>query len=120
MLLSGTKEPIAFATSSCREINRHGFEASLSRAYNLRHVKIIGFANKLSGAPDSAHSREDTKILLVQIILGSDYSGSVKELYGDYFSQFGIKSFEKYVVRRRERKTNSPFSHYQRVGRLSM
>ena len=30
----------------------------------------------------------------VQIILGSDYSRSVKN-YGDYFSQFQIKSFEK-------------------------
>ena len=35
---------------------------------------------KLSGAVDSAHNREDTNILLVQIILGSDDSGSVKEL----------------------------------------
>ena len=35
---------------------------------------------KLSGALDSAHSREDTNILLAQIILHSDYSGSVKEL----------------------------------------
>ena len=35
---------------------------------------------KLSGALDSAHSREDTNILLVQIMLRSDYSGPVKEL----------------------------------------
>ena len=35
---------------------------------------------KLFGALDSAHSREDTNILLAQIILGSDYSWSVKEL----------------------------------------
>ena len=55
------------------------------RAYNLRHVTIIirkWLPNmvKLSRALDSAHSREDTNILLAQIILGSDYSGSVKEL----------------------------------------
>jgi len=36
---------------------------------------------KLSGALDSAHSREDTNSLLAQIILRSDYSGSVKELW---------------------------------------
>ena len=36
---------------------------------------------KLSGALDSARSREDTNILLAQITLRSDYSGSVKELW---------------------------------------
>ena len=58
---------------------------------------------KLSGVLDSAHSREDTNILLAQIILRSDYSGSVKN-YGDYFSQFQVKSFERNLVRRRRRK----------------
>ena len=57
-----------------------------SRTYNLRHVTIIirkwlGNMVKLSGALDSAHSRDDTNILLAQIILRSDYSGSVKELW---------------------------------------
>ena len=57
-----------------------------SRAYNLRHVTIIirkWLPNmvKLSGALDSAHSREDTNILLAQITLRSDYSGSVEELW---------------------------------------
>ena len=57
-----------------------------SRAYKLRHVTIIirkWLPNmvKLSGALDSAHSREDTNILLAQITLRSDYSGSVKELW---------------------------------------
>ena len=42
--------------------------------------KWIGNMVKLSGARDSAHSREDTNILLAQITLRSDYSGSVKEL----------------------------------------
>ena len=37
---------------------------------------------KLSGVLDSAHSREDTNILVAQIILCSDYSRSVKELWG--------------------------------------
>ena len=72
-----------------REINRHGFArpgAAPSRAYNLRHVTIIirkwlPSMVKLSGALDSAHSREDTNILLAQIILRNDYSGSVKELW---------------------------------------
>ena len=36
---------------------------------------------KLSGVLDSAHSREDTNILLAEIILRSDYSRSVKELW---------------------------------------
>ena len=36
---------------------------------------------KLSGVLDSVHSREDTNILVAQIILRSDYSGSVKELW---------------------------------------
>ena len=57
-----------------------------SGAYNLCHVTIIirkWLPNmvKLSGALDSAHSREDTNILLAQIILRSDYIGSVKELW---------------------------------------
>ena len=56
------------------------------RAYNLHHVNIIirkWLPNmvKLSGALDSAHSKEDTNILLVQIILRGDYNGSVKELW---------------------------------------
>ena len=56
-----------------------------SCAYNLCHVTIIirqWLPNmvKLSGALDSAHSREDTSIVLAQITLGSDYSGSVREL----------------------------------------
>ena len=61
---------------------------------------------KLSGVLDSAHSREDTNILLAQIILRSDCSGSVKT-YGDYFSQFRVKSFERNLVRRRIRKKNN-------------
>ena len=36
---------------------------------------------KLSGVLDSAHSREDTNIFLAEIILRSDYSRSVKELW---------------------------------------
>ena len=53
---------------------------------NLHHVTIIirkWLPNmvKLSGALDSAQSRQDTNILLAQIILHSDYSGSVKELW---------------------------------------
>ena len=56
---------------------------------------------KLSGVLDSAHSREDTNILLAQIILRSDYSGSVN------FSQFRVKSFERNLIRRRRiRKKN--------------
>ena len=58
---------------------------------------------KLSGALDSTHSREDTNILLAQITLRSDYSGSVKELC-DYFCQFRVKSFERNLVRRRRRR----------------
>ncbi len=81
-----TKDRVAFAMSSHREINRRGFARPPSHAYNLRHVTIIirkWLPNmaKLSGALDSAHSREDTNILLAQIILRSDYSGSVKELW---------------------------------------
>ena len=34
---------------------------------------------KLSGAVGFARRRKHTEILLMQIILGSDYSGSVKE-----------------------------------------
>ena len=60
-------------------------EARPSRAYNLRHVTLIvrkWLPNmvKLFGSLDSAHSREDTNILLAQIIRGSDYSRSVKEI----------------------------------------
>ena len=61
-------------------------DVGMSRAYNLRHVTIIirkWLPNmvKLSGVLDSAHSREDANILLAQIILRSDYSRSVKELW---------------------------------------
>ena len=56
---------------------------------------------KLSGVLDSAHSREDTNILLAEIILRSDYSRSVKELC-DYFSHFRVKSFERNLVRKEE------------------
>ena len=59
---------------------------------------------KLSGVLDSAHSRENTNILLAQIILRSDYSRSVKELWNYYFSQFRVKSFERNLVRRRRRR----------------
>ena len=57
-----------------------------SRAYNLRHVTItirkwLPNMVKLSGVLDSARSREDTNILLAEIILRSDYSRSVKELW---------------------------------------
>ena len=57
-----------------------------SHASKLRHVTIIirkWLPNmvKLSGALDSARSREDTNILLAQITLRSDYSGSVKEIW---------------------------------------
>ena len=73
---------------------------------------------KLSGAPESAHSRKDTNILVAQIILRGDYSGSVKN-YGDYFIHFRVKSFERNLVRKEEeeeRKTKSPFVHYLAVS----
>ena len=73
--------------SSQREINRLASRGPPrpSRAYNLCHVTLIirkwlPIMGKLSGALDSAYSREDTNILLAQIILCSDCSGSVKEL----------------------------------------
>ena len=80
-----TKDGVAFAMSLCQAIEKLigvAFRGPPSRAYNLRHVTIIirkWLPNmvKLSGALDSAHSRD---ILLAQIILRSDYSGSVKEL----------------------------------------
>ena len=72
--------------SSHREINRHGFARPALTCLQLRHVtaiirKWLPNMVKLPGALDSAHSREDTHILLAQIILCSDYSGSVKELW---------------------------------------
>ena len=84
-----TKDRVAFAMSLCQAIEKLigvALRGPPSRAYNLRRVTIIirkWLPNmvKLSGALDSAHSREDTNILLAQIILRSDYSGSVKELW---------------------------------------
>ena len=81
-----TKDRVAFAMSSHREINRRGFARPALTCLQVAHVTIIirkWLPNmvKLSGALDSAHSREDTNILLAQIILRSDYSGSVKELW---------------------------------------
>ena len=56
-----------------------------ARAYNLNHVTVIikkWLPNmmKLSGASSFARRRKHTKILFRQIILGSDYSGSVKKI----------------------------------------
>ena len=78
-----TKDRVAFAIEKLIGVASQG---PPSRAYNLRHVTIIirkWLPNmvKLSGVLDSVHSREDTNILLAQIILRSDYSGSVKELW---------------------------------------
>ena len=42
---------------------------------------------KLSGTSSFYPFGNVLRVLLAQIVLGSDYSGSVKN-YGDYFSQF--------------------------------
>ena len=78
-----TKDGVAFAIEKLIGVASQG---PPSHAYNLRHVTIIirkWLPNmvKLSGVLDSVHSREDTNILVAQIILRSDYSGSVKELW---------------------------------------
>ena len=78
-----TKGRVAFAIEKLIGVASRG---PPSRTYNLRHVTIIirkWLPNmvKLSVALDSAHRREDTSILLAQIIRRSDYSGSVKELW---------------------------------------
>ena len=78
-----TKDRVAFAIEKLIGVASRG---PPSRAYNLRHVTIIirkWLPNmvKLSVALESAHSREDSRLLLAQIILRSDYSGSVKELW---------------------------------------
>ena len=77
-----TKDRVAFAMSSHREINRRGFARPALTCLQVAIIIIKWLPNmvKLSGALDSAHNREDTNILLAQITLRSDYSGFVKEL----------------------------------------
>ena len=55
---------------------------------------------KLSRASTLCLFGQDAEISLAQIILGSDYSRSVKN-YGDYFCQFREMSFERNLVRKR-------------------
>ena len=78
-----TKDRVAFAIEKLIGVASRG---PPSRAYNFSPVTIIirkwlPSMVKLSGVLDSVHSREDTNILVAQIILRSDYSGSVKELW---------------------------------------
>ena len=51
----------------------------------------------------------DAKVLLEQIILGSDYSRSMKELC-DYFCQFREKSYEEERTRKKNKSPLRPFS----------
>ena len=56
-----------------------------SRAYRLRHVTItitnmVSKYGKLSGPSSFCPFGNVLRVLLAQIVLGSDYSGSVKEL----------------------------------------
>ena len=56
-----------------------------SRAYRLRHVTItitkwFPKYGKLSGTSSFCPFGNVLRVLLAQIVLGSDYSGSVKEL----------------------------------------
>ena len=81
-----TKDRVALLCQAIEKLIGVTLRGPPSRAYNLHHVTIIirkWLPNmvKLSGVLDSAHSREDTNILLAQIILCSDYSGPVKELW---------------------------------------
>ena len=81
-----TKDRVALLCQAIEKLIGVASRCPPSRAYKLRHVTIIirkWLPNmvKLSGALDSAHSRKDTNILLAQITLRSDYSGSVKELW---------------------------------------
>ena len=75
----------AFATSREPTINRCGFTRPTVTCLPFapcdnKYYKMVSKYGKLSGTSSFCPFGKVPRVLLVQIILGSDYSGSMKEL----------------------------------------
>ena len=82
---------VAFATSHEPKINRRGFSRPaltclLFVPRDNDYYIMVSKYGEFSGTSSFCPFGQVLRVLLAQIILGSDYSGSVKN-YGDYFSQ---------------------------------
>jgi len=86
----------AFAMSHEPKIIGSALRGPPSRAYHLHHatITITKWFLNMGSCPGSCFCLfgQVLRVLLAQIVLGSDYSGSIKN-YSDYFT-----SFEKRLI----------------------